>query len=173
MVYDVVIIGGGPAGLTAAIYGKRAGLSVLVVNDSPQSGGQILTTYEVDNYPGLPKIGGMEIGQKFREHADNFEAEFATGRVSSIVKEENIFKIVTRKVTYEAKTVIIATGAGHRHLGAPGEETFNGMGVSYCATCDGAFFKEKVTAVVGGGDVALEDAIFLARIKGLSYSQAR
>ncbi|MCR5053301.1 MAG: thioredoxin-disulfide reductase [Lachnospiraceae bacterium] len=164
MVYDIVILGGGPAGLTAAIYGKRAGFNTLLIDESPESGGQILTTYEVDNYPGLPKIGGMDMGKKFREHADNFGAEFAVGRVSSIEKEGDIFKLVTRKVTYEAKSVIIATGAGHRKLGVPGEAEFGGMGVSYCATCDGAFFKDKVTAVMGGGDVALEDAIFLSRM---------
>lgn len=164
MVYDIVILGGGPAGLTAAIYGKRAGFNTLLIDESPESGGQILTTYEVDNYPGLPKISGMDMGKKFREHADNFGAEFAVGRVSSIEKEGDIFKLVTRKVTYEAKSVIIATGAGHRKLGVPGEAEFGGMGVSYCATCDGAFFKDKVTAVMGGGDVALEDAIFLSRM---------
>ncbi len=163
MVYDIVVIGGGPAGLTAGIYGKRAGLSTLVIDESPQSGGQILTTYEVDNYPGLPKIGGMEIGQKFRDHADALGVEFAVGRVSSIIKEDGLFTVKTRKAEFTSKTVIYCGGAGHRTLGAPGEAEYSGMGVSYCATCDGAFYKGKVTAVVGGGDVALEDALFLAR----------
>ena len=164
MIYDIIIIGGGPAGLTAGIYGKRAGLATIVIDESPQSGGQILTTYEVDNYPGLPKIGGMEIGQKFRDHADALGVEFAVGRVSSINKEENLFTVKTRKAEFVGKTVIYCGGASHRELGAPGEATFSGMGVSYCATCDGAFYKNKVTAVVGGGDVALEDALFLARV---------
>lgn len=169
MLYDVIVIGGGPAGLTAAIYGRRAGLNILVLDESPMSGGQILTTYEIDNYPGLPKIGGMEIGEKFRSHADALGAEFAVGRVSSIEKEGDIFKLITRKVTYETKAVIVASGAGHRKLGAPGEAEHIGMGVSYCATCDGAFYKDKVTAIVGGGNVALEDALFLARTSSKVY----
>ncbi|MCR5667579.1 MAG: thioredoxin-disulfide reductase [Lachnospiraceae bacterium] len=169
MVYDVIVLGGGPAGITAAIYGKRAGLNILVLDESPKNGGQILTTYEVDNYPGLPKIGGMELGDKLREHADQLGAEFAVGRVSSIEKQDDTFLLKTRKVTYEAKTVIIATGAGHRSLGVPGEAEHMGMGVSYCATCDGAFYKDKVTAVVGGGNVALEDALFLARTSKQVY----
>lgn len=174
MLYDIIIIGGGPAGLTAGIYGKRAGRNTLVLDESPQSGGQILTTYEVDNYPGLPKIGGMEIGQKFRDHADALGVEFAVGRVSSIEKEKDekdgdIFHLKTRKATFDTKSVIIATGAGHRHLGAKGETEFGGMGVSYCATCDGAFYKEKTVAVIGGGDVALEDALFLSRTSTKVY----
>ncbi len=169
MIYDVIVLGGGPAGITAAIYGKRAGLDILVIDESPKSGGQILTTYEVDNYPGLPKIGGMEIGEKFREHADMLGAEFAVGRVSSIEKEDEIFLLRTRKEVFRTRTVIIATGAGHRALGAPGESEHMGMGVSYCATCDGAFYKDKVTAIVGGGNVALEDALFLARTSKRVY----
>lgn len=168
MIYDVIVLGGGPAGITAAIYGKRAGLDILVIDESPKSGGQILTTYEVDNYPGLPKIGGMEIGEKFREHADMLGAEFAVGRVSSI-EEDEIFLLRTRKEVFRTRTVIIATGAGHRALGAPGESEHMGMGVSYCATCDGAFYKDKVTAIVGGGNVALEDALFLARTSKRVY----
>lgn len=163
MVYDVIIIGSGPAGLAAAIYGKRARLRTLVIEKQPMSGGQILNTYEVDNYPGLPGIGGFELGQKFREHAEKMETEFVTAEVTGIAEEEEIKRVLTDKGEYETKTIILATGANHRKLGVPGEEELGGMGVSYCATCDGAFFRGRTVAVVGGGDVALEDALFLAR----------
>ncbi len=163
MLYDVVIVGSGPAGLSAAIYGQRARLKTLVLEKQPMSGGQILNTYEVDNYPGLPGIGGFEMGQKFREHADKLGAEFKTASVEKLVTENGIHKIHTSDGIIESRTVILATGAQYRNLSVPGEEELRGMGVSYCATCDGAFFKNRVTAVVGGGDVALEDALFLAR----------
>lgn len=161
--YDVIIIGSGPAGLAAAIYAKRAALNTLVIERSPLSGGQILNTYEVDNYPGLPKISGMELGQKMRAHADEQQAEFVTADVSEIAHENGYHKVMTNKGEFETKTVILATGASHRRLGVPGEDELCGMGVSYCATCDGAFFKNRTVAVIGGGDVALEDALFLAR----------
>lgn len=161
--YDTIIIGSGPAGLSAAIYGERAKLKVLTLEKQPMSGGQILNTYEVDNYPGMPGLGGFDLGMKFREHADGLGAQVATENVVSVELTGEVKKVVTDKNTYEAKTVIIATGAGHRKLGVPGEEELCGMGVSYCATCDGAFFRGKDTVVVGGGDVALEDALFLAR----------
>ena len=163
MMYDVVIIGSGPAGLSAAIYGQRARLHTLVIEKQPMSGGQILNTYEVDNYPGLPGIGGFEMGMKFREHADKLGAEFQTAEVRRLFTEDGIHKIETPEGVIEGKTVILATGASHRRLHVPGEEELTGMGVSYCATCDGAFFKNRTVAVVGGGDVALEDALFLAR----------
>ena len=179
--YDLVIIGSGPAGLAAAIYAQRARLNTLVIEKEMVSGGQVLTTYEVDNYPGLPGIGGYELGTKFREHAEQLDAAFAEDEVERIEaaddEEEELHaaqvepfaqpplkKVVGRDGTYLARCVIIATGATHRKLGVPGEEEFAGMGVSYCATCDGAFFRKKVTAVIGGGDVAIEDAIFLARM---------
>lgn len=161
--YDVIIIGSGPAGLSAAIYGQRARLNTLVLEKQPMSGGQILNTYEVDNYPGLPGLGGFELGMKLRAHADAMEANFVQAEVKKVEKTDAGYEIVTDKETYDTKTVIFATGAGHRKLNVPGEEELCGMGVSYCATCDGAFFRDKVTAVVGGGDVALEDALFLAR----------
>lgn len=176
-IYDLVIIGSGPAGLGAAIYAQRADLKTLVIEKEMVSGGQVLTTYEVDNYAGLPGINGFDLGMKFREHADKLGTEFAEDTVirvedarlgGDVLKAAEISakpkQIVCEKNTYLAKTVIIASGAHHRKLGTPGEAEFTGMGVSYCATCDGAFFKKKTTAVVGGGDVALEDAIFLARI---------
>ena len=167
--YDVLIIGNGPAGLAAAIYARRAGFSTAVISDSPQAGGQITTTYEVDNYPGLPGMGGMELGDKFKEHADKFGVEFLTARVNAIADAGDHKKVSTNKEEYEARAVIIATGADHRKLGVPGESELTGMGVSYCATCDGAFFRNKTVAVVGGGDVALEDAIFLSRFAAKVY----
>lgn len=162
--YDVIIIGTGPAGLAAAIYAKRARLNTLLLDKSRFSGGQVLTTYEVDNYPGLPGISGMELGKKLREHAKEMGAEVVAEEVVSIKPEADRVLVETKKNTYETKAVLVATGANHRLLGVPGEDELTGMGVSYCATCDGAFFKNKITAVVGGGDVAVEDAIFLARV---------
>ena len=163
MIYDVVIIGSGPAGLSAAIYAKRAKLSTLVIEQNYISGGQIINTYEVDNYPGLMGISGFDLANKFKEHADKFEVEFVTDEVETINKMDDIFTVKTFDGEYRAKSVIIATGAKHRNLNVSGEEELKGMGVSYCATCDGAFFKDKTVVVVGGGDVAVEDAIFLSR----------
>lgn len=161
--YDLIIIGAGPAGLSAAVYGKRAGLDLVVIEKNPMGGGQVLTTYEVDNYLGLPGINGFDMGQKFQDHAKAAGAEFVTTNVTGmeIVGDKKV--IHTEKGDYEGKTVILAAGAHHAHLGVPGEEELAGMGVSYCATCDGAFFRGRKVAVVGGGDVAVEDAIFLAR----------
>lgn len=163
MVYDVIVIGAGPAGLAAGIYGKRAGYNILVLDTSSISGGQILNTYEVDNYPGIPGVSGTELADAMKKHCEKLGVEFARGRVSSIVDNGEIKELITKKENFQTKTVIIATGATNRKLGCPGEDEFSGMGVSYCATCDGAFFKDKVVAVVGGGDVALEDAAYLAR----------
>ncbi len=163
-IYDLIIIGSGPAGLSAAIYAQRARLDALVIEKEMMSGGQVLTTYEVDNYPGLPGINGFDLGMKFREHADRLGARFAEDQVLQVEKTEEGFLVKGEKEIYRTRTVLIATGAAHRKLGVPGEERLAGLGVSYCATCDGAFFRDKVTAVAGGGDVALEDAIFLSRI---------
>lgn len=165
MIYDVIIIGSGPAGLAAAIYAKRAELNLLVIEKAAISGGQIINTYEVDNYPGFSNISGFDLSMKFREHADKLETEFITGEVKNFRLDGDI-KVLTLDdgVEYRSKTVIIATGGIPRHLNVEGEEKLSGMGVSYCATCDGAFFRNKTVAVVGGGDVAVEDAIFLARI---------
>lgn len=161
--YDVVIIGSGPAGLSAAIYAERAGLNTIVLEKNPMSGGQVLNTYEVDNYPGFPGISGLELGMKFKEHAEKVGVTFTEAEVLRLNSNEKVKEVVTDQATYTTKTVIIATGASHAKLGVGGEEKLMGRGVSYCATCDGAFFKNKVVAVVGGGDVAVEDAIFLAR----------
>lgn len=166
--YDIIIIGSGPAGLSAALYGKRAGFDVLVLEKNPMSGGQVLNTDSVDNYLGLPGIGGFEMAMKFREHAEDAGAVFENVQVMGIADKKDC-KCVTAmegeaEKTYEARSVIIATGASHALLYVPGEEALAGHGVSYCATCDGAFFREKTAAVVGGGDVAVEDAVFLARL---------
>ena len=163
-IYDLIIIGSGPAGLSAAIYAQRAKLDTLVLEASYVSGGQMVNTYEVDNYPGLPGISGMDLGNAMREHADRMGCQFSREKVLELQLEGEIKTVRTKKQEYRTKTLILATGASHRKLQVAGEEEFSGMGVSYCATCDGAFFKDKVTAVAGGGDVAVEDAIFLARL---------
>lgn len=167
--YDIIIIGGGPAGLSAAVYAARASLRALLVEKQPMGGGQILNTSEVDNYPGLPGIGGFELGMKLSGHADRLGVARVTEEVVGIDCAGEIKKVVTAKGEYEAKALIYAAGARHRKLGAPGEERLTGSGVSYCATCDGAFFKDKAAAVIGGGDTALEDALFLARGCRLVY----
>lgn len=161
--YDLIIIGSGPAGLSAAVYGKRAGLNLLVIEKAPMSGGQVLNTYEVDNYLGMSGMNGFDMGMQFREHADKLGVEFKEALVSSIQDKGSHKLLLTDMGELEAKTVILAAGAVHAQLGAPGEERLSGRGVSYCATCDGAFFRGQTVAVVGGGDVALEDAIYLAR----------
>ena len=138
-VYDMIIVGSGPAGLTAGIYGKRAGLKVVILESGFIQGGQIVNTYEVDNYPGMPGISGLELAEKLKEHVTGFGVEIARGKVKGISLDGE-WKIVHTK-----------------------KAEFRGHGVAYCATCDGAFFKDKTVAVVGGGDVAVEDAIFLAR----------
>ena len=160
--YDLIIIGSGPAGLGAAIYGKRAGYSTLVLEKNPMSGGQVLNTCEVDNYLGLPGINGFDLGMQFREHADRLGTEFVEADVTGIKNLPDCKKVLTSAGEFTAKAVIIAAGAEHKKLGVPGEKRLAGRGISYCATCDGAFYKKKVTAVIGGGDVAVEDAIFLA-----------
>lgn len=163
--YDVIIIGSGPAGLSAALYAKRAMLDTLVIEKMPLSGGQIINTSDVDNYIGMPGIGGFELAQVFRQHVDRYNVPFKTADVLSL-EDNGEYKTVILQSgeRLDAKTVIIATGAKNRTLGAIGEAELTGRGVSYCATCDGGFYKNKITAVVGGGDVALEDAIYLSRI---------
>ena len=164
-IYDMIIIGSGPAGLAAAVYGQRAKLDLIVIEKQMISGGQIINTLEVDNYPGLPGIGGFELGQKFREHAEKLGTAFVTDEVKEVrINEDGTRTVVGAEADYTAKTVVIASGAEHSLLGVPGEKELTGSGVSYCATCDGNFSRNKVTAVVGGGDVALGDALYLARL---------
>ena len=163
--YDLVIIGSGPAGLSAAVYAKRACLSVLVIEKEAFAGGQMVYTEEVDNYLGLNAKSGFELAESFKQHALDLDVSFAEGAVEKIVPKDGKWSLhMESGEDIETKTVLLATGATHRKLGVPGEENFAGVGVSYCATCDGAFFQGKSVAVVGGGDVALEDALYLANI---------
>ena len=161
--YDLIITGAGPAGLSAAIYASRARLNAIVIEQNYVNGGQIIDTYEIDNYPGLPGLSGMDLALKMAEHAEKLGVETVNAFVQSLDLNGPVKKVITDEGTYEAKAVIIASGATHSKLGAQGENQYAGMGVSYCATCDGAFYRGKDVLVVGGGDVAVEDAIFLAR----------
>lgn len=162
-VYDLIIIGAGPAGLTASIYASRAGLDFVVIDKNYVAGGQIMNTYEIENYPGLDLLSGMELSSKFSEHAQRFGMEMINEEVEKLEVDGDHKVVTTTENVYKAKNIILATGANHRLLGIEGEEKLKGRGVSYCATCDGAFFREKTAVVVGGGDVAVEDAMFLAR----------
>lgn len=162
--YDVVIIGSGPAGMAAAVYAARAELSAVTVEKEPMGGGQVVNTYEVDNYPGLPGINGFDMAVKFREHAEKLGASFLSGDVKSVEDLGKIKRVTVGDQLLETRAVVIASGASHRKLGIPGEMELAGVGVSYCATCDGVFYRNKVAAVIGGGDVAIEDAIFLGRM---------
>lgn len=166
-VYDLIILGAGPAGISAAIYAVRAGLNTLWIDKAFVPGGQIVNTYEVDNYPGMPGMTGMELAEAMAAHAEKLGIVPVRENVRSVevMEGEEALKIVrTKKDEYRTKTVLLALGASHRTLDIPGEQEFSGMGVSYCATCDGAFFKDRTCVVVGGGNVAVEDAVFLARI---------
>lgn len=162
--YDVAIIGSGPAGLSAAVYALRAELKTIVFERDSMSGGQVLNTDEVDNYLGFPKINGFDLGTKFQDHAKQTGMQIITTKVTQIEEQEETYTILTEDGEYHAKTVLLATGTKHRKLDVPGEEKLYGKGVSYCATCDGAFFRNKTVAVIGGGDVAVEDALYLSRI---------
>lgn len=162
--YDLVIIGSGPAGLAAAIYAKRACLNLLLLEKEPMGGGQIIYTEQVDNYPGLPGINGFELAQKLEQHARELSVPSQSAEVVRVEKEGDNWKLILDSgAEILTQTVLLATGASHRKLGVPGEAELTGAGVSYCATCDGAFFRDKTAAVVGGGDVALEDALYLAK----------
>ena len=163
---DTVIIGSGPAGLGAAIYASRAALDYVVLEKAGYSGGQIVTTNDLDNYPGMPNIDGASFSMALQEHAEKLGAVIKEATVTAI--ERNDDKSFTLKIDGQddivTKTVILATGANPRTLNIPGETQFLGRGVYYCATCDGMFFRDKVTAVIGGGNTALEDVLFLAKI---------
>lgn len=162
-IYDLAILGAGPAGICAAIYATRAKLNTIWLDKKFVQGGQIVDTYEVDNYPGLPGITGLDLGEAMAGHAEKLGMKPQREPVRSIETEQGIKVIRTKKNEYRARAVIIACGATHRHLGIPGEEELSGMGVSYCATCDAAFFQDRTVVVVGGGNVAVEDAILLSR----------
>ena len=166
--YDIVIIGAGTAGLTAAIYARRASKKVLILEASSY-GGQIINTLDIENYPAAAHISGFEFATKLYEQAKELGAEIVFERVNEIMNEDTHKTVVTDQNRYEAKTVIIATGSQNRKLGLENEEKLVGRGVSYCATCDGAFYRQKNVAVVGGGNTALEDALYLSDIAGKVY----
>ena len=162
--YDVVIIGAGPGGMTAAMYASRANLSVLML-DRGIYGGNLNNTAEVENYTGFKSVKGPELAQQMYEGATQFGAEYAYGTVTKVELDGDLKKITTdMDETYTAKAVVIATGSDQRHLNVPGEEEFGGRGVSYCAVCDGAFFKGKHLIVVGGGDAAVEEGVYLTQL---------
>ncbi len=160
---DLVIIGAGTAGLTAAIYACRSGLDTIVLEES-MYGGQIVSTGEIENYPGMPGVDGFGFASSLHQQAEGLGAKIQFAPVTAISKADSWFYVETPDTTWLAKTVIAANGAVHRKLGCEGEEAFQGKGVSYCATCDGAFFKNKSVAVVGGGNTAVEDALYLSGI---------
>ena len=162
---DIIIIGSGPAGLSAAVYGRRAGLDILVIEKEYCGTGQIAESGQVDNYLGIPGVEGYSLGEKFREHAENLGTAFLEEEVTKLEQSDGYWKVLLAGGdVLETKTVIYAAGASHRHLNVPGEDKLSGRGVSYCATCDGAFFQGKTTAVIGGGDTALDDALYLSQI---------
>ena len=162
-IYDIVIIGAGPAGMTAALYALRAGKTTLLL-EGASYGGQIVQSRKVENYPGAPDIGGYELAEQMMSQLRALDAEVVTARVTGIRKEGDGFCVLSDGELVKARTVIIATGVGHRRLGVAGEEALIGRGVSFCATCDGMFFRRREVAVVGGGNTAVQDALVLAEI---------
>lgn len=168
--FDVVIVGSGPAGLGAAIYAKRAMLDAVVIEKAGYSGGQIINTDDVDNYLGLSGISGYDMAMNFRNHADKLGVLFKDVAATNIAEETGGYRLSTSGgEDILTKTVILATGANHSKLNVTGEDKYTGKGVSYCATCDGAFYRGKDVAVIGGGDVALEDALYLSKIASKVY----
>ncbi|MCR5653092.1 MAG: FAD-dependent oxidoreductase [Ruminococcus sp.] len=161
---DLIIAGSGPAGLAAAVYASNAMLDFVVIEKFPMSGGQMLNTIDINNYLGFELTDGFSLGQAFRSHAEKQGAEFINDEITAIEKIDGGYKVVCNNGEYETKTIIFALGANPRKLGAKGEQELAGRGVSYCATCDGNFFRGRDAAVIGGGDVALEDALYLANI---------
>ncbi|MFO7969850.1 MAG: thioredoxin-disulfide reductase [Candidatus Izemoplasmatales bacterium] len=166
--YDVIIIGAGPAGLSAAIYAKRAMLKFLVLEKFLPGGG-IADTFELENYLAVGKVSGMEMADMMTKHINDLGIDIKSETVENINVNEDFKLIKTNKTEYKTKNIVIATGASPKKLNFPGEEKFSGKGISYCATCDGFLYKDKVVAVVGGGDVAVEDAIYLSRVAKKVY----
>ncbi len=161
-IYDVIIAGAGPAGMTAAVYTSRANLSTIML-ERGIPGGQMANTEDVENYPGFDHILGPDLSTKMFEHAKKFGAEYGYGDVKEIIDEGDIKVVKAGSKEYKARAVIVATGAEYKKIGVPGEKELSGRGVSYCAVCDGAFFKGKELVVVGGGDSAVEEAVYLTR----------
>ena len=167
--FDTVILGGGPAGLSAGIYASRGAVSTAIL-DVSMMGGQPSNYLELENYPGFPIIGGYDLMEKFEEHADKFGVQkFPMQEIESLDLKSTPKVILTKEAEFKAKTVIIACGAQPMKLGVPGEAEFVGRGVSYCAVCDGAFYKDKVVAVVGGGNAAVEEAMYLTKFANKVY----
>ncbi|MBR1821786.1 MAG: FAD-dependent oxidoreductase [Clostridia bacterium] len=166
--HDIIVVGAGPAGMTAAIYARRAGKSVLVL-EALSYGGQIINTPDIENYPVEAHISGFDFSTKVYEQAKGLGAEFVFEKAVEVKDEGGVKTVVTTKNSYEAKAVILATGSENRKLGVEDEDKLVGRGVSYCATCDGNFYRNKVVAVVGGGNTALEDALYLADIARKVY----
>ncbi|MFD1707439.1 thioredoxin-disulfide reductase [Siminovitchia sediminis] len=162
MIYDVIIAGAGPAGMTAAVYASRANMKTLLI-EKGLPGGQMANTQDIENYPGFEKVLGPDLSQMMFDHAQKFGAEYSRGEIVSIQKDGLLKRVGLKDREYRAKSVIVATGAKHRELGVPGEKELAGFGVSYCAVCDGAFFSEQELVVIGGGDSAVEEALFLTR----------
>lgn len=161
-IYDVIIAGAGPAGMTAAVYTSRANMSTLMI-ERGIPGGQMANTEEIENYPGFESILGPDLSTKMFEHAKKFGAEYQYGDIKEIIDGNPYKTVKVGDKEFKAKSVVITTGAEHRELGVPGEKEFSGRGVSYCAVCDGAFFRGKELVVVGGGDSAVEEGVFLTR----------
>ena len=166
--YDLIIIGGGPGGLSAALYASRSKLKTLVIEGTIE-GGQIAGTADVENYPGIIKIDGMELGQVMKEQSENFGAEFIYETVEKVELDGTVKKVAAGDKVYESKTVIVATGAKPREMGVPGEKEFQGRGVSYCATCDAAFYQDLPVYVIGGGDSAVDEALFISKFASTVY----
>ncbi len=166
--YDIIIVGAGPAGLTAALYATRARKKVLVL-EALSYGGQIINTLEIDNYPVAPHISGFDFAEKLYNQVLELGVDFKFEKVIEIKNNNNYKEVVTKENTYQGKTLILATGSENRKLGLEKEQDFVGCGVSYCATCDGAFYKNKEVAVVGGGNTAIEDALYLSDIASRVY----
>ncbi|MEM1498657.1 thioredoxin-disulfide reductase [Bacillus velezensis] len=161
-IYDVIIIGAGPAGMTAAVYTSRANLSTLMI-ERGIPGGQMANTEDVENYPGFESILGPELSNKMFEHAKKFGAEYAYGDIKEIVDGKEYKTVKAGSKEYKARAIVISAGAEYKKIGVPGEKELGGRGVSYCAVCDGAFFKNKELVVVGGGDSAVEEGVYLTR----------
>ncbi|MCP4631282.1 MAG: thioredoxin-disulfide reductase [candidate division Zixibacteria bacterium] len=161
--YDIVIVGGGPGGLTAGLYGARANRKTILI-EKYMPGGQIANTEEIEDYPGFEHISGADLAMKMADHAKSFGLEVISDEVKEVYVEGDYRKVVCASGDiYKARTIIISTGGSPHHLNVPGEEEFTGRGVSYCAICDGAFFKDQIMAVIGGGDAAVEEAMFLTK----------
>lgn len=163
-IFDLIVIGGGPAGFSAAIYAARSSMTTLVIEQG-MPGGQIATSDTVDNYPGIPEISGAELGSRMQQHAEAAGAQMAYDAISALTRDDDgIFHLEGSQGQYQARTVLVATGATPRPAGFKGEDAFRGRGVSYCATCDGMFYRGKRVFVVGGGNSACEEALYLSRI---------